>query len=168
MMRALSVGQVFELRSSGQFVQQRLRLLQIERVKSLCEPAVHRSEKLASLIPLALIAPEPRHAHSGAQSDVKVRMGAASHTSSVRQAFLDEARLRCIFARRLDRCSTFSQNWSRLRTAAKAQRKVVGNPRLSAAASETAVNAPLTTRLGRQPQSMARIWKIAVCVFAST
>jgi hypothetical protein len=31
------------------------------------EPAVDRSEKLASLIPLALVAPEPRHAHRGAE-----------------------------------------------------------------------------------------------------
>ena len=48
-------------------VEQRLRLLQIERVKAFGEPAVDRSEKLAGLIPLALIAPEPRHAHCGAQ-----------------------------------------------------------------------------------------------------
>ena len=32
--------------------------LQIERIKPFGEPAVDRSEKLASLIPLALIAPE--------------------------------------------------------------------------------------------------------------
>src|SRR5262245_28958261 len=31
------------------------------------EPAVDRSEKLACLIPPALIAPEPRHAHCGAE-----------------------------------------------------------------------------------------------------
>ena len=36
--------------------------LQIERVEALGEPAVDRSEKIAGLIPLALIAPEPRHA----------------------------------------------------------------------------------------------------------
>ena len=35
--------------------------------KPFGEPAVGRSEKLASLIPLALIAPEPRHAHCGAE-----------------------------------------------------------------------------------------------------
>ena len=38
-------------------------LLQIERVKPFGEPAVDRSEKLARLIALALVAPEPRHAH---------------------------------------------------------------------------------------------------------
>ena len=48
-------------------VKQRLGLLQIERVEAFGEPAVDRSEKLAGLIPLALIAPEPRHAHCGAQ-----------------------------------------------------------------------------------------------------
>jgi hypothetical protein len=31
------------------------------------KPSVDRSEKLASLLPLALIAPEPRHAHRGAE-----------------------------------------------------------------------------------------------------
>ena len=41
--------------SSGQLVKQRLRLFQIERVKPFGEPAVDRSEKLAGLIPLALM-----------------------------------------------------------------------------------------------------------------
>ena len=45
----------------------RLGLLQIERVEAFGEPAVDRSEKFAGLIPLALIAPEPRHAHRRAQ-----------------------------------------------------------------------------------------------------
>src|SRR5215471_17167191 len=53
--------------SSRQFVQQRLRLFQIPRVKPFGEPAEDRSEKLARLIALALIAPEPRHAHCGAK-----------------------------------------------------------------------------------------------------
>ena len=53
--------------SSSQLVEQRLCLFQIARVKPFSEPAVDRSEKLASLIPLALIAPEPRHAHCGAE-----------------------------------------------------------------------------------------------------
>jgi hypothetical protein len=42
-------------------------LFQIERIEALGEPAVDRSEKFASLIPLALIAPEPRRAHRGAK-----------------------------------------------------------------------------------------------------
>src|SRR6478672_2014149 len=50
-----------------QLVKQRLGLLQIARVKSYCEPPVDRSEKLASVILLALVAPEPRHAHRGAR-----------------------------------------------------------------------------------------------------
>jgi hypothetical protein len=45
--------------SSAQIVEQPLRLLQIERVEAFGKPTVHRSEKLASFIPLALIAPEP-------------------------------------------------------------------------------------------------------------
>jgi hypothetical protein len=41
-------------RSGVQLIEQRLRLLQIARVEALSEPAVHRSEQFASLIPLAL------------------------------------------------------------------------------------------------------------------
>jgi hypothetical protein len=48
-----------------QLVEQSLGLLEIERVEAFGKPAVGRSEKLASLIPLALIKPEPRHAHCG-------------------------------------------------------------------------------------------------------
>jgi hypothetical protein len=42
--------------SRRKFVEQRLRLLQIERVETFGEPAVDRSKKIAGLIPLALIA----------------------------------------------------------------------------------------------------------------
>src|SRR5262245_50760329 len=45
--------------SREQFVQQRLRLFQIGRVEAFSEPAVYRSEQLASLLPSPLIAPEP-------------------------------------------------------------------------------------------------------------
>src|SRR4029077_5302880 len=41
-------------------------LLQIARVEAFGEPAVDRSEKIASLIPLTLIAPEPRHTNCSA------------------------------------------------------------------------------------------------------
>ena len=51
----------------GQLVEQRLSLFQIERVEAFGEPAVDRSEQIAGLLPLALIAPEPRHAHCRAQ-----------------------------------------------------------------------------------------------------
>ena len=40
-----------------QFVKQGFRVLQIERVEALGEPAVDRSEKITGLFPLALIAP---------------------------------------------------------------------------------------------------------------
>jgi hypothetical protein len=53
--------------SNGQLIEQRLGLLQIARVEALGEPVVDRSEKIAGLIPLALIAPEARHAHRGAK-----------------------------------------------------------------------------------------------------
>ena len=42
-------------------VKQSLRLLQIARIEPFSEPAIDRSEKIAGLIPLALIAPEPRY-----------------------------------------------------------------------------------------------------------
>jgi hypothetical protein len=53
--------------SGVQIIKQRLRLLQVERVEAFGKPAVHRSEQFACLIPLALIAPEPRHAHRRAK-----------------------------------------------------------------------------------------------------
>jgi hypothetical protein len=53
--------------SSRQFVEQRLRFLQVERVEPFCEPPVDRSEQFAGLLRLPLIAPEPRHAHRGAE-----------------------------------------------------------------------------------------------------
>ena len=53
--------------SSCQFIEQRLGLFQIERVEAFSEPAVDRSEKIARLIPLALIAPETGEAHRRAQ-----------------------------------------------------------------------------------------------------
>ena len=40
-----------------------LALLQITRVKPFSKPTVDWSEKLASLLPLALLTPEPRQAH---------------------------------------------------------------------------------------------------------
>ena len=45
-----------------QLVEQRLGLLQIERIEGLGEPAVDRREKIVGLVSLALIAPEPRQA----------------------------------------------------------------------------------------------------------
>ena len=49
--------------SRRQLGQQGLGLLEIERVEAFGEPAVDRSEKVARLTPLSLIAPKPRHAH---------------------------------------------------------------------------------------------------------
>ena len=47
--------------------QQRLRLLQITCVEALSEPAVNRSEQFARLLHLALVTPEAREAHCGAE-----------------------------------------------------------------------------------------------------
>jgi hypothetical protein len=60
---ATKSGQFRDCGSGIQLIEQRLRFLQIERVEAFGKPAEDRSEKLASLIPLTLIAPEPRHAH---------------------------------------------------------------------------------------------------------
>jgi hypothetical protein len=48
--------------SCGQRVEQDLGLLQIARVEAFGEPIIDRSEKVACLAWLTLIAPEPRHA----------------------------------------------------------------------------------------------------------
>src|SRR5262249_9428376 len=53
--------------SRSQLIEQPLRLLQVARAETFGEPAVDRSEELASLLPLAVIAPEPRPTHCGAQ-----------------------------------------------------------------------------------------------------
>ena len=53
--------------SYSQLVEQGLGLFQIERVEAFGEPSVDRSEKIAGLIPLALIAPEAGHAHRRAE-----------------------------------------------------------------------------------------------------
>ena len=50
-----------------QLLQQRLRLLQIARVEPFSEPAVNRSKQFARLLHLALVAPEAREAHGGAE-----------------------------------------------------------------------------------------------------
>ena len=42
-------------------------LFQVERIEAFGEPAVYWGEQIARLILSALIAPEPRHAHCGAE-----------------------------------------------------------------------------------------------------
>src|SRR6185437_14814397 len=49
--------------SCRQLLEQGLRLPQVRRVETLSEPAVDWSENFSDLIPLPLIAPQPRHAH---------------------------------------------------------------------------------------------------------
>src|SRR5262249_19790873 len=46
-----------------QRAEQSLGLFQITRIKAFGEPVIDRSKKIAGLIALALIAPQPRHAH---------------------------------------------------------------------------------------------------------
>jgi hypothetical protein len=54
-------------RSGLQLIEQRLGLLQIERVETLGKPPIDRSEQFASLLWLTLIPQEPHHAHRRAQ-----------------------------------------------------------------------------------------------------
>jgi hypothetical protein len=53
--------------SRCQSVKQGLGLLKVERIEALGEPAVDRSEKIAGLLMLALIALEPRYTHRRAE-----------------------------------------------------------------------------------------------------
>jgi hypothetical protein len=50
-----------------QLAEQDLRLFQFARIEAFGEPVIDRGEKFARLIPHALIAPKPRHAHRRAQ-----------------------------------------------------------------------------------------------------
>jgi hypothetical protein len=50
-----------------QLTEQRLRFPQIERIEPFGEPAVDRSEQFASLLHLALVAPEACEAGGGTQ-----------------------------------------------------------------------------------------------------
>ena len=59
--------EVAGLRLSREFLEQGLRFLQIAGIEAFGEPVVDRREQFASLVSLASIAPEPRHAHSDAQ-----------------------------------------------------------------------------------------------------
>ena len=52
---------------SGQFVEQRLRLFQIGGVEAFVEPAVNRSDEIASFDAPALLAPQPGEARGRAQ-----------------------------------------------------------------------------------------------------
>ena len=49
--------------SDMQIVEQRPSILQIERVESFSKPVIDRSDKIAGLVLLALVAPQLRHAH---------------------------------------------------------------------------------------------------------
>ena len=50
-----------------QLLQQRLRFLQIARVEPFSKPSVNRSQQFARLLHLALVTPEAREAHCGAE-----------------------------------------------------------------------------------------------------
>jgi hypothetical protein len=56
----LLCSEVVRWASPRKLVEQRLRLLQIERVEAFSEPAVNRSQQFARLLRLTLIPPEPR------------------------------------------------------------------------------------------------------------
>ena len=64
---ATKSGQCRDCGSGIQLIEQPLSLLEIARVETFGKPAADRSEKIAGLIPLALIAPEPREAEGRTQ-----------------------------------------------------------------------------------------------------
>jgi hypothetical protein len=49
--------------SGVRLTEQRLRLLEVQRVEAFRKPAVNRSKQFTSLLRLPLITPEPRRAH---------------------------------------------------------------------------------------------------------
>jgi hypothetical protein len=84
-------------RQSRQLLEQRLRLLQIERIEAFGEPAIDGRKKIAGLIPFALIAVEPRHAYRRAHSPglCLLLTGNGESTFEVPSAFQLQLPLRC-------------------------------------------------------------------------
>jgi len=85
------------LLSGVQLIEQDLRLLEIERVEAFGELILDQSEEFAGRSPLALVAPEPRHAHRRAQFPglclllAGTRVGASSlHSRNYRHADIEE------------------------------------------------------------------------------
>jgi hypothetical protein len=66
-----------------QVIESGLGLLQVQCAEALGKPAVNRSEKLPCLIPLPLIAPQPRHAHRRAQLSLR-RLASGLHERTVK------------------------------------------------------------------------------------
>src|SRR5215471_5184763 len=56
-------GQPAQKQSGGHLVEQRLRLLQVDRIKPFSKPTIYRSKKSASFLPHPLVVPKSRHAH---------------------------------------------------------------------------------------------------------
>ena len=65
----IKLGQYLFLRHGGKIIliAQFVPVCALSPASLLEQPAVHRSEQIAGLFPLALIAPQPRHAHRRAQ-----------------------------------------------------------------------------------------------------
>ena len=97
--RAQSLRATCGRHSCGELLQQRLRLLQIARVEPFSEPAVDRSQQFASLLHLALVAPEAREAHGGAEFQGFGLLLAGDGESALEIGFC----LRCIRLGRLQR-----------------------------------------------------------------
>src|SRR5215472_15282323 len=71
----------------AQLLNQRLRLLQIARVKALSKPPVNRRQQFARLLHLALVTPEACEAHCGAQLE-HLRVLASGEIDCVMKASL--------------------------------------------------------------------------------
>jgi hypothetical protein len=95
--RAFSAPNCLRQLSCGQLIEQRLSLFQIERIEAFGEPAVDWREKITRLIPLALIAPEPRHAYRcpefKALRFLLLRNGQSPAEGSLRRSLVDRLTL---------------------------------------------------------------------------
>src|SRR5262249_47452238 len=80
--------------SRRQLIEQHLSPFQIARVEPFGEPAVDGIEKLASLSPLALIAPEPRETNGSTQFE-KSRFLRSRHRKSSLETFLSDFCMIC-------------------------------------------------------------------------
>ena len=92
------------------FIQQHLRLLQIARVEPLRKPPVNRSEQFASLLRLALVAPEARKAYCGAEFPELCRAFAGRIPDATRRE--NHEFLKSIYVGRGPQINAFSKSYS--------------------------------------------------------
>jgi hypothetical protein len=78
---------------SFQLCQQRLRLLEVGRVKALGEPAINQCQERVRFVPLGLLLPEARQAHGGPERQRLLLLAGGDIQSPLQPGF--RFRLRC-------------------------------------------------------------------------